>query len=88
MENSLNILKDIEHPEGYRRLVGKLNSRTMAYPDIAHFVIVSSQKVHHWAALEQILCYLKGAPRCGILHANYGHTHIECFSDADWQVPQ
>ena len=28
--------------------------------------------------------YLKGAPRCGILYDNHGHTRIECFSDADW----
>ena len=34
--------------------------------------------------LEQILCYLKGAPERIILYANHRHTHIECFSDVDW----
>ncbi|KAL5812189.1 hypothetical protein ACOSQ3_027139 [Xanthoceras sorbifolium] len=79
----------IEDPEKYRRLVGKLNYLTVTRPDIAYSVSVVSQfmsspTVHHWAALEQILCYLKGAPGRGILYANHGHTHIECFSDADW----
>ncbi|WMV41466.1 hypothetical protein MTR67_034851 [Solanum verrucosum] len=40
--------------------------------------------IKHWAALEQILCYLKGAPRLGIVYRNNGHTRIECFANADW----
>ena len=87
-----NFTKDGElfaHPERYRRLVGKLNYLLVTQPDIAYSVSVVSQfmsspTVHHWAALEQILCYLKGAPGRGILYRNHGHTHIECFSDADW----
>jgi len=78
-----------EHPERYRRLVGKLNYLTITRPDIAYSVSVVSQfmaapTVHHWEALEQILCYLKGAPGREILYQNHGHTQIECFSDADW----
>lgn len=78
-----------EDPEKYRRLVGKLNYLTVTRPDIAYSVSIVSQfmsspTVHHWTALEQILCYLKKAPGRGILYANHGHTHIECFSDADW----
>ena len=38
----------------------------------------------HWAAVEQILCYLKAAPGHGILYKDHGHTRVECFSDADW----
>ena len=37
----------------------------------------------HWEALEQILCYLKGVPRLGILYSNHGHTPVECFADVD-----
>ena len=33
--------------------------------------------------MEQILCYLKGAPEHGILYKNHGHTKIEYFSVAD-----
>lgn len=76
-------------PEKYRRLVGKLNYLTVTRPDIAYSVSIVSQfmsspTVHHWDALEHILCYLKGAPGRGILYSNHGHNHVECFSDADW----
>ena len=78
-----------EDPERYRRLVGKLNCLTITRPDIAHSVSVVSQyisapTVDHWIAVEQILCYLKGAPRRSILYSNHGHNRIECFFDVDW----
>ena len=92
MTPNLQLTEDgelFDDPEKYRRLVGKLNYLTVTRPDIAYSVSVVSQfmsspTVHHWTALEQILCYLKGAPGRGILYRNHGHTHIECFSDADW----
>ena len=34
--------------------------------------------------MEHILCYLKEAPRRGILYKKHGHTIIECFLDANW----
>ncbi|XP_070022657.1 uncharacterized mitochondrial protein AtMg00810-like [Nicotiana sylvestris] len=76
-------------PGIYRRLVGRLNYLTVTRPDIAFAISVVSQfmsapNVKHWAALEQILCYLKGVPGLGILYSNRGHSHIECFADADW----
>ncbi|CAM8940683.1 unnamed protein product [Rhodiola kirilowii] len=79
----------MDDPECYRRLVGKLNYLTVTRPDIAYSVSIVSQflaspTVDHWAALEQILCYLKGAPGKGILYSNHGHTRIECFTDADY----
>ena len=78
-----------EDPERYRRLVGKLNYLTVTRPDIAHSVSVVSQymsfpTVDNWAAVEHILCYLKGAPGRGILYSNHGHNRVECFTDADW----
>ena len=78
-----------ENPERYRSLVGKLDYLTVAHPDIPHLVSVVSQyisapTVDHWAAVEQILCYLKGAPGRGVLYNYHGHNRIECFSDADW----
>ena len=45
---------------------------------------MSFPTVDHWEAIEQILCYLKGAPGCGILYSNHGHNRLECFTDADW----
>ncbi|KAJ9671119.1 hypothetical protein PVL29_027218 [Vitis rotundifolia] len=77
------------NPERYRRVVGKLNYLNVTRPDIAYAISVVSQftfapTIKHWAALEQILCYLKKALGLGILYSSQGHTHIECFSDADW----
>ena len=78
-----------EDPERYRRLVGKLNYLIVTRPDIAHSISIvsrymSAPTVDHWATVEQILCYLKGAPGRGILYSNQGHNKIKCFSDADW----
>ena len=60
-----------EDPERYRRLVGKLNYLTVTRSDTVHSVSVvspymSALTVNHWAAVKQILCYLKGAPGRGI----------------------
>ena len=67
----------------------KLNYLIVTQPDIAYAVSVVSQftsapTVKHWAALEQIFCYLKKAPGLAILYSGQGHTCIECFSDVDW----
>ena len=75
-------------PERYKRLVGKLNYLTITCLDIAHSVsavsrYMSAPTVDHWATIEQILCYLKGALRRGILYSNHRHNRIECFSNAD-----
>ena len=54
-----------EDPKRYRRLVGKLNYLSITRHDITHSVSVVSQymsapTIDHWAAVEYILCYLKG----------------------------
>ena len=69
MEQNLHLTREdelFEDLERYRRLVGKLNYLTVTCPDIAYSISVVSQympspTVDHWAAVEQILCYLKGA---------------------------
>ena len=80
------LFKDLER---YRRLVGKLNYLTVTHPDIAYSISVVSQymaspTVDHWVVVEQIICYLKGAPGHGILYSNHGHNRLECFTYADW----
>ena len=67
----------------------KVELSSVTRPDIVYSVSIVSQflsspTVNHWAALAQILCYLKGAPGLGILYGNHGHSHIEYYSDADW----
>ena len=74
--------------ERYRRLIGKLNYLTTTGPDITHSVSVvcqymSSPTIDHWVAVEQILCYLKGAPRRGIVYSNNEHNRLECFTNTD-----
>eukprot|EP00261_Vitis_vinifera_P037237 XP_019078480.1 PREDICTED: uncharacterized protein LOC109123382 [Vitis vinifera] len=69
--------------------MAELNYLIVTQPDIAYAVSVVSQftsapTVKHWAALEQILCYLKKVPGLAILYSGQGHTRIECFSDVDW----
>ena len=79
MEQSLHLTREgelFEDLERYRRLVEKLNYLTVTCLDIAYSVSVVSQymscpTVDHWAAVEQILCYLKGVARCGILYSNH-----------------
>ena len=80
--------KTFDDTKKYRRLVGKLNYLTVTRPDITHSVSVVSQYMYypiidHWATVEQILCYLKGASGCGIVYSNHGHNRLECFTDAD-----
>ena len=45
---------------------------------------MSSPTIDHWVVVEQILYYLKGAPRRGIVYSNHGHDRLGCFTDADW----
>ena len=91
MVPGIHLTKEVEtfkDPERYRRLVGKMNYLTVTCPDIAHSITVVSQymsspTIDHWAVVEQILYYLKGAPRHGIVYSNHGHDRLRCFTDVD-----
>nr|GEV58548.1 hypothetical protein [Tanacetum cinerariifolium] len=79
----------LHNHEKYRRVVGKLNYLTITRPDIAFLVSVVSQflttpRTSHWDAVTQILGYLKGTLRLGILYANHGHHIAEGFTDVDY----
>ena len=92
MAQSLHLTREgelFEDPERYRRLVEKLNYLTVTRPDIAYSVSVVSQymlspTLDHWAAVKQILYYLKRASGRGILYSNHGYNRLECFTDANW----
>uniref|UniRef100_A0A3Q7EDG3 Reverse transcriptase Ty1/copia-type domain-containing protein n=1 Tax=Solanum lycopersicum TaxID=4081 RepID=A0A3Q7EDG3_SOLLC len=77
---NVHLMKDegdpFDDPERYRRIVGKLNYLIVTRPDISFAVCIVSQfmaacMVKHWAALEQILCFLKGAPELVLLYNNH-----------------
>lgn len=79
----------LKEPESSRRLVGKLNYLTIIGPDIAYSMNIVSQYmcspiIDHWAALEQIMCYLKAALEHSLLNKDYGPTNVECFYDTNW----
>ncbi|XP_077221768.1 uncharacterized protein LOC143855510 [Tasmannia lanceolata] len=79
----------LEDPGRYRRLVGKLIYLTVTRSDISYAVGVFSQymsspRTSHWAAVIQILKYLKGAPGKGLMFKRHGHMKVEGFSDTDW----
>ena len=44
---------------------------------------MSSPTVNHGATVEHLLCYLKEAPRHGILYKKHEHTRIKCFLDTN-----
>ena len=92
MVSGIHLTKEdetFEDSERYRKLVGKLNYLTVTHPNITHSISVvcqymSSPIVYHWATVEHILCYLKGAPKRGILYCNHGHNRLKCFTSSYW----
>ncbi|XP_077217898.1 uncharacterized protein LOC143852403 [Tasmannia lanceolata] len=71
----------LDDPGRYRRLVGKLIYLTVTRPDIS-FVVgsvsqhMSSPRTSHWAAVIQILRYLKEAPGKGLATSFRGVAEI------------
>ena len=68
MNSTVQVLPTYIHQENIKRRLF-----------IAYFVSVVSQYMSspttdYWAAVEQILCYLKGVPGRGILYNNNGHN--------------
>ncbi|XP_077228570.1 uncharacterized protein LOC143861542 [Tasmannia lanceolata] len=45
---------------------------------------MSSPRTLHWAAVLQILRYLKSSPGKGLLFQRHGHQRIEGYTEADW----
>lgn len=86
MDSNLQLMNEdsdmFEDLERYRRLVGKLNYHTVTRPNIVYSMSVMSQlmsspTVKHKAVSEQILCYLKRGPGCGLWYKSHGHTNIK-----------
>ena len=79
-------------PGRYQRLVGKLNYLTMTKPNISFAVSVVSQFLNspcdsHWDTVVQILRYIKGSSRKGLVYENRGHSDIVAYTNANWARP-
>lgn len=72
----------------YQRLVGKLIYLSLTRPDITYSVSFVSRFMHsptkrHYEAVQQILRYLKGTPRKGLLFKKNDRRDVEGFVAAD-----
>lgn len=79
----------LEHPETYRRLVGKLMYLTVTRPDITFAVtklcqFLSSPKNSHLQAAFKILHYLKGTIGLGLFYSADSDLILKGFTYADW----
>lgn len=72
----------------FQRLVGRPIYLSLSFPNMTYAVGVVSQFMHtpiqdHMEAIYQILRYLKGYLRMGLLYKRYGHHRVEVYTDAD-----
>ncbi|KAL0406498.1 UNVERIFIED_CONTAM: Retrovirus-related Pol polyprotein from transposon RE2 [Sesamum latifolium] len=79
----------LQHPDAYRRLIGRLLYLEFTRPDISHSVQKLSQFLAHpceghWSAALHIVKYLKGSPSQGIFLPASNNLQLSAFCDADW----
>ncbi|KAG7543853.1 Reverse transcriptase RNA-dependent DNA polymerase [Arabidopsis thaliana x Arabidopsis arenosa] len=80
---------EIENPETYRRLVGKLMYLTITRPDITFAVnklcqFSSSPKRSHLNAAYKVVHYLKGTAGLGLFYSSKSDLCLKAYTDADW----
>ncbi|KAK4404293.1 hypothetical protein Sango_0797900 [Sesamum angolense] len=79
----------LEHPNAYRRLVGRLLYLSFTRPDISHCVQELSQFLNHpckdhWVAALHVVKYLKGCPSKGIFLPFDNDFVLTAYCDEDW----
>ncbi|KAL0304653.1 UNVERIFIED_CONTAM: Retrovirus-related Pol polyprotein from transposon RE2 [Sesamum angustifolium] len=79
----------LQNPDMYRRLVGRLLYLGCTRPDISHSVQQLSQYLSHpcdmhWTAALHVVRYLKGNPSKGIFLPASNRFQLKAFCDADW----
>lgn len=80
---------ELDNPEVYRRLVGKLMYLTITKPDITYAVhklcqFSSAPKGSHLKAAHRVIHYIKGAVGLGLFYPSQSDLELKAFSDADW----
>ncbi|XP_039123420.1 uncharacterized mitochondrial protein AtMg00810-like [Dioscorea cayenensis subsp. rotundata] len=78
----------LSDPTRYRALVGALVYLTITWPNITYVVCVLSQFVSaprstHYAALLQVLCYLRGTISRSLLFSATSSLELRAYCDAD-----
>ena len=77
-----------EHPDRYRRFVGRLVYLSVTRPELSYSVhilaqFLSNPQVAHWDAALRVLRYIKGYPGQGILLSKSA-LQLNAFCDSDW----
>lgn len=93
MECRLKLRKEDEgelfDPKLYRSVIGSLRYLVNTRPDIAHAVGIVSRfmetpSTHHWAAVKQILRYIRGTLGYGCRYqAGHGEVKLVGYTDSD-----
>lgn len=79
----------MDHPEQYRRLVGRLIYLTITRPELSYCVHVLAQfmqtpRVDQWEAALRVVRYLKGNPGQGVLLRSDSNLRLTAYCDSDW----
>lgn len=86
---ALSTSKELNDPEPYRRLVGRLIYLCFTRPELSYSVHVLSQfmqcpRAEHWEAALRVVRYLKGNPGQGIHLSSSCDMQLHGWCDADW----
>ncbi|KAL2226760.1 UNVERIFIED_CONTAM: Retrovirus-related Pol polyprotein from transposon RE2 [Sesamum indicum] len=81
--------EQMQNPEAYRRLLGRLLYLGFTRPDICHGTQQLSQYMQHpnkshWDAALHLVRYLKGIANRGLLFNADDDYELQAFCDADW----
>ncbi|CAM8925879.1 unnamed protein product [Rhodiola kirilowii] len=80
---------DLDNPERYRRLIGRLVYLTITRPELCYAVHTLSQfmqspKEPHWLAAIRVVRYLKGHPGQGLHLSQESALQLTAYCDSDW----
>lgn len=81
----------VTDPTLFRSLAGALQYLTFTHPDITYAVqqlclFMHDPRVHHFAALKRVLCYIKGTLNHGFTLLASSTLMLSAYSNADWDV--
>ncbi|XP_020548134.1 uncharacterized protein LOC110011700 [Sesamum indicum] len=86
---SNNEEEQMQNPQAYRKLLGRLLYLGFTRPDICHGTQQLSQYMQHpnkshWDAALHLVKYLKGTANRGLLFNADNDFQLQAFCDADW----